>query len=51
MLNTRVTEMLGIKLPIIQGGLAYLAYAELASAVSNAAGLGQITGMSLESPA
>ena len=51
MLKTRVTEMLGIKLPIIQGGLAHLAYAELASAVSNAGGLGQITAMSLESPA
>ncbi|QTD42454.1 nitronate monooxygenase family protein [Sporosarcina sp. Te-1] len=48
--TTRVTETLGIKLPIIQGGLAYLAYAELASAVSNAGGLGQITAMSLESP-
>ncbi|MCG3087389.1 NAD(P)H-dependent flavin oxidoreductase [Sporosarcina cyprini] len=48
--KTRVTDMLGIELPIIQGGLAYLAYAELASAVSNAGGLGQITAMSLESP-
>lgn len=48
--KTRITELLGIKLPIIQGGLAYLAYAELAAAVSNAGGLGQITAMSLESP-
>ncbi len=45
--KTRVTELLGIKYPIIQGGLAYLAYSELASAVSNAGGLGQITAMSL----
>lgn len=45
--NTRVTELLGIQYPIIQGGLAYLAYAELAAAVSNAGGLGQITAMSL----
>ncbi|MGE6258599.1 NAD(P)H-dependent flavin oxidoreductase [Heyndrickxia sporothermodurans] len=48
--NTKVTELLNIKYPIIQGGLAYLAYSELASAVSNSGGLGQITAMSLESP-
>ncbi|KXH79853.1 nitronate monooxygenase family protein [Sporosarcina sp. HYO08] len=48
--QTRVTELLGIQYPIIQGGLAHLAYAELASAVSEAGGLGQITAMSLESP-
>src|SRR5690606_1551704 len=50
-LETRVTKLLGIRYPIIQGGLAYLAYSELASAVSNAGGLGQITAMSLSSPA
>ncbi|MBD7983391.1 nitronate monooxygenase [Sporosarcina sp. Sa2YVA2] len=48
--NTRVTELLGINYPIVQGGLAYLAYADLAAAVSEAGGLGQITAMSLESP-
>jgi NAD(P)H-dependent flavin oxidoreductase YrpB (nitropropane dioxygenase family) len=48
--KTRVTECLNIKYPIIQGGLAYLAYSELAAAVSNAGGLGQITAMSLETP-
>ncbi|GMN98688.1 NAD(P)H-dependent flavin oxidoreductase [Parageobacillus thermoglucosidasius] len=48
--QTRVTELLGITYPIIQGGLAYLAYADLAAAVSNAGGLGQITAMSLETP-
>lgn len=48
--NTRVTDILGIQYPIIQGGLAHLAYSELASAVSNAGGLGQITAMSLETP-
>lgn len=48
--KTRVTELLGTRLPIVQGGLAYLAYAELAAAVSNAGGLGQITAMSLSSP-
>ncbi|CEG26672.1 NAD(P)H-dependent flavin oxidoreductase [Bacillus sp. B-jedd] len=48
--NTRVTELLNIKYPIIQGGLAHLAYSDLAAAVSNAGGLGQITAMSLDSP-
>lgn len=48
--ETRVSKLLGIRYPIIQGGLAYLAYSELASAVSNAGGLGQITAMSLTSP-
>lgn len=48
--QTRVTELLGIKYPIIQGGLAYLAYAELCASVSEAGGLGQITAMSLSSP-
>ncbi|WP_404333980.1 NAD(P)H-dependent flavin oxidoreductase [Planococcus rifietoensis] len=48
--KTRITELLGIDYPIIQGGLAYLAYADLAAAVSNAGGLGQITAMSLPGP-
>ena len=48
--ETRVTDLLNIQYPIIQGGLAYLAYSDLAAAVSNAGGLGQITAMSLESP-
>jgi len=48
--NTRVTDLLRVKYPIIQGGLAYLAYADLAAAVSNAGGLGQITAMSLRDP-
>ncbi|MGN1385744.1 MAG: NAD(P)H-dependent flavin oxidoreductase [Bacillus sp. (in: firmicutes)] len=48
--ETRITQLLGIRYPIIQGGLAYLAYSELAAAVSNAGGLGQITAMSLKSP-
>ncbi|PES95266.1 2-nitropropane dioxygenase [Priestia megaterium] len=49
-MKTRVTEIFGIQYPIIQGGLAYLAYAELASAVSNAGGLGQITAATLGTP-
>lgn len=48
--ETRITTLLGIKYPIIQGGLAYLAYSDLAAAVSNAGGLGQITAMSLQTP-
>lgn len=48
--ETRVTQLLGIRYPVIQGGLAHLAYSDLAAAVSNAGGLGQITAMSLESP-
>lgn len=48
--KTDVTTLLGIQYPIIQGGLAYLAYSELAAAVSNAGGLGQITAMSLPDP-
>jgi NADH:quinone reductase (non-electrogenic) len=48
--DTRVTKILNIEFPIIQGGLAHLAYSDLAAAVSNAGGLGQITAMSLENP-
>lgn len=48
--KTRITDLLNIRFPIIQGGLAYLAYSELAAAVSNAGGLGQITAMSLAEP-
>ncbi|MFC7321420.1 NAD(P)H-dependent flavin oxidoreductase [Halobacillus campisalis] len=46
--STRVTDLLHIQYPIVQGGLAHLAYSELASAVSNAGGLGQITAMSMD---
>jgi NADH:quinone reductase (non-electrogenic) len=48
--QTKITSMLNIDYPIIQGGLAHLAYSELAAAVSSAGGLGQITAMSLENP-
>jgi nitronate monooxygenase len=40
MLKTRITEILGIKYPIIQGGMRLVSCAELAAAVSNAGGLG-----------
>jgi NADH:quinone reductase (non-electrogenic) len=49
-MNTRITQLFNIRYPIIQGGLAYLADATLAAAVSNAGGLGQITATSLSSP-
>ncbi|MFG6119122.1 NAD(P)H-dependent flavin oxidoreductase [Thalassobacillus sp. B23F22_16] len=48
--ETKVTELLGITYPIIQGGLAHLAYSELAAAVSESGGLGQITAMSMDGP-
>ena len=49
-MNTSLTHLLKIERPIIQGGLAYLARAELAAAVSNAGGLGQITATTLNGP-
>lgn len=47
---TPLTRLLNIRYPIIQGGLAYLARAELAAAVTNAGGLGQITATTLDGP-
>ena len=49
-MKTRITEMLGIQHPIIQGGMHYVGFAELAAAVSNAGGLGIITGLTQRSP-
>lgn len=43
-MNNRVTELLGIKYPLIQGGMAWIAESTLASAVSNAGGAGIIAG-------
>jgi len=43
-MNTRITELLGCKYPIIQGGMAWVAESTLASAVSNAGGVGLIAG-------
>ena len=42
MLNTKITELLGIRYPVLQGGMAWIADASLAAAVSNAGGLGII---------
>ena len=44
-MKTRITELFGIEHPIIQGGMHHVGYAEMASAVSNAGGLGIITGL------
>ncbi|WP_417501844.1 NAD(P)H-dependent flavin oxidoreductase [Marinobacter sp.] len=49
-MKTRITEMFGIRHPIIQGGMHHVGYAELASAVSNAGGLGIITGLTQPTP-
>ena len=42
-MNTRITEMLGIEYPIIQGGMAWVAEHNLAAAVSEAGGLGPVS--------
>ncbi|MES2258467.1 MAG: nitronate monooxygenase family protein [Pseudomonadota bacterium] len=49
-MKTRVTELLGTKYPIIQGGMQWVGLAELASAVSNAGGLGILTGLTQPTP-
>ncbi len=50
-MKTRITQMFGIQHPIIQGGMHYVGLAELAAAVSNAGGLGIITGLTQRTPA
>ena len=50
-MKTRITELFGIKHPIIQGGMHYVGFAPLAAAVSNAGGLGIITGLTQKSAA
>lgn len=49
-MKTAITEMFGIEHPIIQGGMHYVGFAELAAAVSNAGGLGIITGLTQKTP-
>ncbi|MDR0212613.1 MAG: nitronate monooxygenase family protein [Comamonas sp.] len=49
-MKTRITELFGIEHPIIQGGMHHVGLAELASAVSNAGGLGIITGLTQRTP-
>ena len=50
-MKTAITEMFGIQHPIIQGGMHYVGFAEMAAAVSNAGGLGIITGLTQKTPA
>ena len=50
MLKTRITELFGIERPIVQGGLMWIARAELASAVGNAGGIGFMTALTFQEP-
>ncbi len=50
-MKTKITELFGIEHPIIQGGMHFVGYAELAAAVSAAGGLGIITGLTQRTPA
>lgn len=50
MIKTKITEMFEIEHPIIQGGMHYVGFAEMASAVANAGGLGIITGLTQKTP-
>lgn len=49
-MRTAITDLFGIEHPIIQGGIHYVGFAELAAAVSNAGGLGIITGLTQRTP-
>lgn len=50
-MKTRITELLGIQFPIVQGGMQWVGRAEMAAAVSNAGGLGMLTGLTQPTPA
>lgn len=49
-MKTRITQLLGIEHPVIQGGMHYVGFAQLAAAVSNAGGLGIITALTQKTP-
>jgi len=49
-MKTRITDLFGIQHPIIQGGMHFVGLAEMAAAVSNAGGLGIITGLTQRTP-
>ena len=49
-MKTRITELFGIEHPVIQGGMHHVGFAEMAAAVSNAGGLGIITGLTQKTP-
>ncbi|KAI1924682.1 hypothetical protein LOZ53_001195 [Ophidiomyces ophidiicola] len=48
--NTELTRKLGIEIPVVQGGMQWVGYAELAAAVSNAGGLGILTALTQPTP-
>ena len=48
MFNSKICDLLGIEYPIFQGGMAWVADAQLAAAVSNAGGLGIIAAMNMD---
>lgn len=48
--DTELTRRLGIKIPVVQGGMHHIGYAELAAAVSNAGGLGILTALTQPTP-
>jgi NAD(P)H-dependent flavin oxidoreductase YrpB (nitropropane dioxygenase family) len=49
-IKTRITELFGIEHPIVQGGMHFVGFAEMAAAVSEAGGLGVITGLTMRTP-
>ena len=49
-IKTRITELLGIEHPIVQGGMQWVGYAEMAAPVSNAGGLGLLTALTQPTP-
>jgi len=49
-MKTKITELFNIEHPVIQGGMHYVGFAEMAAAVSNAGGLGIITGLTQKTP-
>ena len=50
-MRTRITEMLGIRFPIVQGGMQWVGTAELVAAVANGGGLGILTALTQPTPA
>ncbi|MBE0501388.1 MAG: nitronate monooxygenase, partial [Desulfuromonadales bacterium] len=49
-MQTRITELLGVTYPIVQGGMMWVGTADLAAAVSNAGGLGIVTALTQPTP-
>lgn len=49
-LKTKFTEMMGVEHPLMQGGMHFVGYADMAAAVSEAGGLGTITALTLPTP-